>query len=68
MDDKFIDFSIAPYCLAQLLLALYNSGLRDFAITLEDNDLHVRINKRLVENVVYGYESSHENATNCIDK
>ena len=43
--ETYIDFTVAPYALVDVLLALNNNGIKDFAITKEDNDLHIRIPK-----------------------
>lgn len=43
--ETYVDFAFAPYALADILYALDNSGVKDFAITKEDNDLHIRIPK-----------------------
>lgn len=43
--ETYIDFTVAPYALVDVLLALDNNGIKDFAITKEDNDLHIRIPK-----------------------
>lgn len=53
MENKYIDFKIAPYCLAHLLLALSQSDITDFTITLEDSDLHIRISEEHLMKIVY---------------
>lgn len=45
--ETYIDFTVAPYALVDVLLALDNNGIKDFAITKEDNDLHIRIPKHV---------------------
>lgn len=49
--ETYIDFAFAPYALADILYALDNSGIKDFAITKSDNDLHIRIPKSHLEHV-----------------
>lgn len=53
MNKEYIDFTVVPYALADVLLALNNCGIKDFAVTKEDNDLHIRIDKEKVEKAVY---------------
>lgn len=42
-----------PYALCDNLLALYNSNVKEFAVTKEDNDLHIRIDVEYLEKIVY---------------
>lgn len=51
--EEIISFKIAPYSLANILLALNISGINDFAITKEDDDLVIRIRRKTLENAVY---------------
>jgi len=39
---KYIDFQVAPYALPQVCEALFNNGIHDGCITMEDNEIHVR--------------------------
>lgn len=39
-EEKFIRFTIAPYCLPKLLLAFYNTGIHDNKELL--NELNVK--------------------------
>lgn len=43
--ETYIDFTVAPYALVDVLLALDNNGIKNFSITKEDGDLHIRISK-----------------------
>lgn len=52
-NEEYVTFSIAPYCLAKLLLALHNSKINNYAITQEDNNLVVRIAIEELERIVY---------------
>lgn len=52
-DHQYIDFLVAPYALGDTLLALYNSNVKEFAVTKEDNDLHIRIDVEYLEKIVY---------------
>jgi hypothetical protein len=51
--NEYITFSIAPYCLAKLLLALHSSKINNFAITQEDNNLVVSVSVEELERIVY---------------
>lgn len=51
--EEYISFTIAPYCLVTLLLALDNNGIKRFYITQEDDDLMVRIPKEHLHKIVY---------------
>jgi hypothetical protein len=61
--NEYITFSIAPYCLANLLLAFYNSKINDFAITQEDNNLVVSVSVEELRRVVYPIKNN--NCCNC---
>lgn len=63
-DERYISFTIAPYCLAKLLWSLNISGIYDFAITQVDNDLMVRIPRNHLEKVVYPPKNS--GLENCV--
>jgi hypothetical protein len=52
-EEKFIHFTIAPYCLPKLLLAFYNNGIHDFAISQQDDDLIVGISVDYLKKIVY---------------
>lgn len=52
-DHQYIDFLVVPYALGDTLLALYNSNVKEFAVTKEDNDLHIRIDVEYLEKIVY---------------
>lgn len=53
VEREYVSFTITPYCLPTLLLAMDNNGIKSFAITQSDNDLMVRIPKNHLENIVY---------------
>lgn len=40
--DKYIDFGVAPYALPKVCEALWNNGIHNAFLTLEDDDIHVR--------------------------
>lgn len=50
---RYIDFSFPDYAMARILHALDSCGVKDFAITLEDNDLHIRIDKDIIDRLYY---------------
>ena len=52
-EETYIDFLVSDYSLPRVLYALDNNGVKNFAITLEDDDLHIRIPKSHLEKVVY---------------
>jgi len=53
MEEKYIDFIIAPYCLAKLLWTLELNKIEIFYITQVDNDLMVRIPKSHLQKIIY---------------
>ena len=65
--DSYIDFKVASYCLPKLFLALDSSGIKEFAITQEDNDLHIRISKNLLVKLVYPEHTKGEITQNGND-
>lgn len=50
-EERYVDFLVAPYCLVDLFLAFDNNNIKDFAITKEDNDLHIRIKVSHLEDI-----------------
>lgn len=52
-EETYIDFLVSDYSLPRVLYALDNNGVKDFAVTLEDNDLHIRISKSHLQKVIY---------------
>lgn len=52
-DKEYIDFPVSPYALADVLLALDNEGIKEYWVTKEDNDLHIRIEKDCLREKVY---------------
>ena len=40
--DEYIDFMVAPYALPKTCETLYMNGVKDFCVTQEDGDLHIR--------------------------
>lgn len=40
--DKYIDFGVAPYALPKVCEALWNNGVHNGFLTMEDDDIHVR--------------------------
>lgn len=51
--ETYIDFMVSDYSLPRVLYALDNNGVKDYAVTLEDNDLHIRIPKSHLQKVIY---------------
>ena len=58
--EKYVDFTIVSYALADCIIALNNCGVKEFVITKEDNDLHIRIAQKHLEQVVYKIEYTSE--------
>ena len=40
--DRYIDFGVAPYALPDVCEALFNNGVKNAFLTIEDGDIHVR--------------------------
>jgi hypothetical protein len=40
--DQYIDFGVAPYALPKVCEALWNNGVHNAFLTMEDGDIHVR--------------------------
>lgn len=40
--DKYIDFGVAPYALPKVCETLWNNGIHNAFLTMEDGDIHVR--------------------------
>lgn len=53
MENEYIDFTVAPYALAHVLKALYICKIYNYAVTLEDNDLVIRISVKEIKKIVY---------------
>ena len=62
-ENKYVGFKITPYALAHVLNALYNCKIYNYVITLEDNDLVIRINVKELKNSVY---KKKEPPTPCV--
>ena len=41
-NKEYIDFQVAPYALPKVCEALYRNGVKDFCVTQEDGELHIR--------------------------
>ena len=52
-EDRIIDFKTNYYSLALLIYALDNSGIKDFTIVREENDLHIRISKKHIDSIIF---------------
>ena len=52
-EKEYIDMVIPDYALPRIIYALHNNGVEDFAITLEDLDLHIRVEKEYLSKVVW---------------
>lgn len=64
-DKEYIDFMVIPYALPKVLLALNDEGVKDITVTQQDNDLHIRLDKDDVEEVVYNLKKVYKNDTCC---
>lgn len=53
MTNEYIDFEVSPYALADVLLALHNSKIYEVCVTKEDGNIHIRIDKRILEKNYY---------------
>ncbi len=53
MNKEYIDVAVVPYALADTLLAFHNAGIKEIFITKEDDDIHIRIEKTIIERAVY---------------
>ncbi len=52
-EERYVDFITNQFSMADLLLALDTSNIKDFAIIKEENDLHVRIPVSHLKKIVY---------------
>ena len=52
-EERYVDFITNIFSLADLLLALENSHIKDFAIISVENELHVRIPLSHLKKIVY---------------
>ena len=41
-EHRYIDFGVAPYALPDVCEALWNNGIHNGFLTLEDGNIHVR--------------------------
>lgn len=53
MENEYINFKITPYALAHVLNALNICKIYNYIITLEDDDLVIRIQKKEIKKIVY---------------
>jgi len=65
MEKEIVTFCVAPYALADTLLALHNNGVKEIYLTKCDNDLYVRIPKERLERAVYPIKENIINECNC---
>lgn len=65
MEEEIVDFVIAPYALADVILALHNSGVREIYVTMNDDDIVIRIPKDKLEKAVYDIKDSGINNSCC---
>jgi len=65
-EDKFISFSIAPYCLPKLLLSFYQNGIHNFSITQQDNDLCVSVSVDNLEEIAYKRTRQQEECKSAV--
>lgn len=66
VEKKYIDFGVAPYALPKVCEALYNNGITDAFLTLEDGDIHVRWLYKLGRDRIQKIENKNNNGTECI--
>lgn len=66
-DKEYIDFGITPYALPMILLVLDNEGIKQYFITQEDNDLHIRIDKDYLFKNVYHIKDKPEELGVCVE-
>jgi hypothetical protein len=60
MEKIYIDFQVAPYALPSVILALSHNGVHTFAVTKEDNNLHIRIDDEVLMEAVYCIKNKSE--------
>ena len=65
MEEEIVDFIVAPYALADVLLALHNSGVREIYVTMSDDDIVIRIPKDRLEKAVYDIKDNKTNDSCC---
>lgn len=63
--EEIVDFVVAPYALADVLLALHNDGVKEIYVTKSDNDIIVRIPKERLEKSVYHIKENGINESCC---
>lgn len=63
--EEIVDFVVAPYALADVLLALHNDGVKEIYVTKSDNDIIVRISKERLEKSVYHIKENRTNESCC---
>ena len=59
---EFIRFTVAPYALIKVLDALTTNGINNIAVTQQDNDLMVSINRKEAESLIYGTKTMEQMA------
>lgn len=64
MEEIYVDFITNTFSLADLLLALENSHIKDFAIISVENELHVRVPLSHLKKIVY---REIDNNNSCCD-
>lgn len=64
-DNEYIDFMVTSYALCDILVALHNSNVKEFAVTKEDNDLHIRIDAEYLKSIVYKIKKFENLCNEC---
>lgn len=63
--EKIVDFVVSPYALADVILALHNSGVQEIYVTMSDDDIVIRIPKDRLERAVYDIKDNVINDSCC---
>lgn len=64
-EEEIVDFVVAPYALADVLLALHNDEVKEIYVTKSDNDIIIRIPKERLEKSVYHIKENSINESCC---
>ena len=56
--EEIVDFVVSPYALADVILALHNSGVQEIYVTMSEDDIVIRIPKDKLEKAVYDIEDN----------
>ena len=64
-EEIVVDFVVSPYALADVILALHNSGVQEIYVTMSDGDMLIRIPKDKLEKAVYDIKDNIINDSCC---